>query len=169
MQFTHPRLVRCLVVAAILTAVPFAQSQTFSSGSTGADGPLNLTTPGTIIFDPAALGLHPVVDNVFNFTTINVAAGVTVSFTSQRLSGPVYWLAQGAVTIGGQLNLDGEPGHESTEFVSNRNICLWVRRVWRWCWRRGRAGRATGQWTRRRCRCSDLRAGGVRRQRYVYR
>jgi len=46
MQFTHPRLVRCLALVAIVTSAAFAQTQTFNSGSTGADGALNLTTPG---------------------------------------------------------------------------------------------------------------------------
>src|ERR1051326_3970579 len=69
-------------------------SQSFNSGSNGSDGPLNLTTPGTIIFDPSALGLHPTIPNVFNFTTINIAAGVKVKLTNKILTAPVYWLAQ---------------------------------------------------------------------------
>lgn len=88
----------------------FLQSQTFDSGSTGADGALNLTTPGTVIFDPAALNLRPAVENVFHFTTINIGPGVTVRFTTKSFNHPVYWLAQGAVTINGTLNLDGENG-----------------------------------------------------------
>jgi hypothetical protein len=95
-------------------------AQSFSSGSTGADGPLNLTTPGTILFDPSALGLKPTVPNVFNFTTINIAAGVTVTFSSKNLTGPVYWLAQDGVTISGTLILDGEPGAGVGNFVSAR-------------------------------------------------
>jgi hypothetical protein len=94
--------------------------QSFSSGSTGADGALNLTTPGTIVFDPVALGLNPAVPNVFNFTTINIAAGVTVTFSSKNLTGPIYWLAQGAVTMAGTLNLNGETGSNPGNFVSQR-------------------------------------------------
>src|SRR5260370_27712488 len=93
--------------------VVFAQSPIFSSGSTGADGPLNLTTPGMVLFDPSALGLHPAVANVFNFTTINIASGVTVRPSSKILPGPIYWLAQGPVTIVGTATIDasGEDGH----------------------------------------------------------
>jgi hypothetical protein len=96
--------------------------QTFSSGSTGADGALNYLTPGTYNFDPNSFNppLNPAGDNVFNFTTINIAAGVTVKLSSKTLSGPVYWLAQGPVTINGTLNLNGEPGYAATTQVSSR-------------------------------------------------
>jgi len=43
--------------------------QSFSSGSTGADGPLNITAPGVTIFDPKTFNppLNPAGDNIFNF------------------------------------------------------------------------------------------------------
>src|SRR5712692_2344983 len=79
-----------------------AHSQTFNSGSTGADGALNLTTPGTVVFDPAALNIDTSGDNVFNFTTINIGPGVTVQLLNGQLRGKsVVWLASGAVTIAG--------------------------------------------------------------------
>src|SRR5215510_14154314 len=80
-----------------------ALAQSVSSGSTGADGPLNLTTPGTIAFDPKTFNppLDPDGDNVYHFTTINIGVGVTVKLSSKILNGPVHWLAQGPVTIGG--------------------------------------------------------------------
>src|SRR6266542_2402332 len=94
--------------------------QTFSSGSTGADGALNLTT--SRIFDPTGFSppLDPDGDNVYHFTTINIAAGVTVKLTSKVLTGPVYWLAQGAVTINGFIDLQGENGHNFTNNASDR-------------------------------------------------
>src|SRR5260370_22971588 len=69
-------------------------SQTFSSGSTGSDGALNLTTPGTILLDPkdtATFGrvLDPDGYNVYNFTTINIPAGGTSVRSSRRLTDPV--------------------------------------------------------------------------------
>jgi hypothetical protein len=57
-----------------LAIAPALHAQ-FSSGSTGSDGALNLTTPGTTVFDPVAMGLNPAGDNIFNFTTINDRAG----------------------------------------------------------------------------------------------
>jgi hypothetical protein len=83
----------------------------FASGSTGADGALNFTTPGIVIFDPVALGLDPSGDNTFNFTTINIGSGVTVKLTATHVrSRPVTWLATGNVTISGTLDLSGAAG-----------------------------------------------------------
>ena len=98
------------------------EAQTFSSGSTGADGALSYTTPGTYYFDPRALNIDPAHDNIFNFTTINIAAGVTLKISSKVVSGPVYWLATGDVTIAGTVDLSGEDGiaQLSTLAVSSR-------------------------------------------------
>jgi hypothetical protein len=89
----------------------FAPAQSFSSGSTGSDGALTYLTPGTYNFDPKALGLNPAGDNIFNFTTINIAANVTLTLQNNYLRGkPVVWLATGNVTIAGSLVLDGASG-----------------------------------------------------------
>src|SRR5713101_355998 len=105
-----------LITLVSTIAVPFAEAQSFNSGSNGSDGALNLTTPGTIIFDPKSFNppLNPAGDNIFNFTTINIAAGVTVKLTSKVLTGPIYWLATGDVTIAGTIDLSGEKGHDTT-------------------------------------------------------
>src|SRR4051812_44244551 len=89
----------CLVFSFV--GVSLNHAQTVSSGSNGSDGALNYTTPGTYYFDPKAFNppLNPAGDNVFNFTTINIASGVVVKVSSKILTGPVYWLAQGAVII----------------------------------------------------------------------
>src|SRR6266576_3377967 len=99
-----------------------SQGQAFNSGSNGSDGALNLTTPGTIIFDPKSFNppLNPTGDNVYNFTTINIASGVTVKLTSKVLNGPVYWLATGAVTISGVVDASGETGHPLTDNIADR-------------------------------------------------
>jgi hypothetical protein len=94
----------------------------FSSGSTGADGALSFTTPSStpIYFDPATLMGHKAGDTVFNFTTITIAAGVTVRLDSRKLAGPVYWLATGAVQIAGTLDLSGLNGYPATNLQSQR-------------------------------------------------
>jgi hypothetical protein len=110
-----------LLISILCSAdVVLCQSQTFNSGSNGSDGALNFTTPGTIIFDPNALGLHPAVPNVFNFTTINIGSGVTVRLTGNVLAGPVYWLAQGAVTITGNIDASGASGYSLTDISGDR-------------------------------------------------
>lgn len=98
-----------LPALSLLGVLAFGQS--FNSGSTGADGALTYTTPGTVIFDPTALNLNAAGDNVFNFTTVNIGAGVTVKLLNGPLRDkPVVWLASGAVTIAGTLDLSGQPG-----------------------------------------------------------
>ena len=95
--------------------------QTFTSGSTGSDGALNLTTPGTIDFDPAALGLNPSGDNIFHFTTINIGPGVIVKMRASKLrEKSVVFLATGAVTIAGTLDLSGAVGYLGTAPASVR-------------------------------------------------
>ena len=55
-------------MAALLFA-GYASAQTpFTSGSTGSDGALSYTTPGTYNFDPSVGNLDPSGDNIFNFT-----------------------------------------------------------------------------------------------------
>jgi hypothetical protein len=63
-----------LIVAVLVGRSPSAQAQTFDSGSNGSDGALNLTTPGTVIFDPSTFAppLDQDGDNVFHFTTITI-------------------------------------------------------------------------------------------------
>jgi hypothetical protein len=115
----------CAAFAA-LAAVSWSASaaaQPFDSGSTGNDGAFDLTgTPSgtTIVFDPVARGIDPERDNVFHFTTITVPSGVTVKMTAAKLSGPVYWLATGAVNIAGTVNLSGADGHLRTRTTAGR-------------------------------------------------
>lgn len=99
-------------IAMMAVAAPVF-GQTISSTSTGSDGALNLTTPGIVVFNPQSFNpvLNPSGNNIYNFTTINIAAGVTVQLSGQILNGPVYWLAQGAVTINGTISLDGGDGY----------------------------------------------------------
>jgi hypothetical protein len=100
----------CICLAPALLC-GMAMAQPFSSGSTGSDGALNYPTAGTYNFDPVALNLNPAGDNIFNFTTINIASGVTLTLQNNYLRGkPVVWLATGNVTIAGTLVLDGQSG-----------------------------------------------------------
>ena len=50
---------------------------------------------------------------VWNFTTINIPSGVTVSFKKNAANTPVQWLASGAVTINGDLDLTGSGGRNA--------------------------------------------------------
>jgi len=76
-----------------------AAHATFNSGSTGALGALNATANPTVITLPA--------DGVLNYTTINIASGVTVTFIKNAANTPVYMLAQGDVIINGTIDVSG--------------------------------------------------------------
>lgn len=103
------------LVLAIGLGAPTADGQVFDSGSDGSDGALNFSCPSPpceVIFDPVALGLDLDGDNVFQFTTVTIPAGLTLKLTVGKLHwAPVYWLATGAVQIDGTIDLSGQPGH----------------------------------------------------------
>jgi hypothetical protein len=105
-----------------LCSVSCIYSQSFSSGSTGADGALTLTTPGVIKFDPKSFTppLNPAGDNVFNFTTITIASGVVLKLSGRTFSTPIYFLATGPVKIDGGIDITGENGHPATNIASER-------------------------------------------------
>lgn len=115
------------VLLAGMLAAGGAWGQTFSSGSTGADGdlifPAPQNPPQTIIFDPTTLP-NPLAAGhgpIYNFGVITIPKGLTVTLSAQNLgSSPQYWLATGAVDIEGTLSLSGTAGYPSTNLVSQR-------------------------------------------------
>lgn len=82
-----------------------ASAEDFVSGSTGADGPFNPTSNLELQLPP---------DGVFNFTTVNIPAGVTVKFGKNANNTPAYILASGDVTISGTLSASGTYASEWT-------------------------------------------------------
>jgi len=85
----------------LVLGLSVARAQTFNSGSTGADGALNVT--GTTTLSLPASG-------VFNFTTVNVPTGTTLKFTKNAANTPVTILATGNVTIAGTIDIQGSGG-----------------------------------------------------------
>lgn len=91
-----------LLVMSCAAATVRAQNN-FSSGSTGADGAFNPTANVTITVPDSG---------VFNYTTVNIPANVTVIYSrNTTINKPVLILAQGAVTIAGTINIDGKQGN----------------------------------------------------------
>src|SRR5205823_1874650 len=70
-----------------------------NSGSTGADGAFAPTTSHSIAV-PA--------NGTFNFTTVNIPGGVTITFTRNSTNSPLTILASGDVVIAGNINVDGQ-------------------------------------------------------------
>lgn len=75
-----------------------APALAYDSGSTGADGEFSPTV-NTELQIPAS--------GVFNFTTVNIPTGVTVTFKKNTTNTPVVMLASGNVTIVGSINISG--------------------------------------------------------------
>lgn len=70
----------------------------FDSSSTGADGAFNPTSSTELQIPESG---------VFNFTTVNIPSGVTITFKKNSINTPVTILATGDVTIAGTINLNG--------------------------------------------------------------
>lgn len=73
----------------------------FDSGSSGADGAFT-PTANTVLQVPES--------GIFNYTTVNIPAGVTITFTKNSKNTPVTILAIGDVTIAGTVTLNGANG-----------------------------------------------------------
>ncbi len=87
----------CLLLTLAFAATPVKAQ--FSSGSTGADGAFNPTSSVTVTLPPSG---------ILNYTTVNIPADVIVRFTRNALNTPVTILAQGNVTISGQIVVSGD-------------------------------------------------------------
>jgi plastocyanin len=94
-------------------------------GSDGSDGALNVATnteidlsqavpapwntaspqPGKGVYDAEKWAV------VFKYTSVDIAAGATVTFKNHGSRAPVVWLVQGDVIISGSVVLDGAAGH----------------------------------------------------------
>jgi hypothetical protein len=110
-----------LFLVGLSTSHVEAQVQQFSSGSTGSDGALNITAPGVTYLDPKAMMINPKGDNIFNFTTINIASGSVLKISEVKVHGPVYFLAQGDVNINGAIDLRGDDSPGATATAAEQN------------------------------------------------
>lgn len=113
MRLNTPHLLRFNVICllAVLGFASRAKSQSFSSGSTGAYGPMNITALTILNVPP---------DGVFHCTTINVSGGGFLLFNRNALNTPVYLLATGDVTINGTISLTSLDGGGGTTTSGGR-------------------------------------------------
>jgi len=87
------------VLLVLLFSIPAVSVLAFESGSTGADGVFNPNVDTELALPP---------DGVFNFTEINVPAGVTVTFAPNALNTPVTLLVSGDAVIDGVIDVSGQ-------------------------------------------------------------
>lgn len=92
------RSFECLVLIGVLSAGSVMAQ--INTGSDGHDGALTPTT--NLVIDMAD---HP--DGIYHYTSVNIPAGVTVSFISNAKNTPVTWLIKGSCNIAGKVLLDG--------------------------------------------------------------
>ena len=85
------------IVGLMLCTALVVCAQTFSSGSTGADGVLDLTATDRIVQLPES--------GVLNYTTINIPSNRTLTFKRNSRNTPVTLLAQGNVIISGTIDI----------------------------------------------------------------
>jgi len=90
-----------LVLLLVRAIVPAHAQGNFSSGSTGTDGAFAPTANITVQLPE---------NGVFNYTTVNIPSGVTITFKRNSKNAPVTILASGNVAIAGAIALDGEGG-----------------------------------------------------------
>ncbi len=82
-----------------LLLLPTGHAFAYDSGSTGADGTFNPLVDTELVLPP---------DGIFNYTTVSIPAGVTITFKKNQVNTPVTWLATGDVTIDGKVILSGD-------------------------------------------------------------
>ena len=92
------KVMRLMCFMVLLLIMPCLAQAAFSSGSTGADG----------AFEPTANIAVQIPDSgVFNYTTVNISTGVTVTYKKNSTNTPVTVLATGDVTVNGTISVNG--------------------------------------------------------------
>jgi len=84
------------------TLLPVFCPAQVNSGSNGSDGAFNPTATNTVI----NMADHP--DGIYQYTSVNIPAGVTVSFVPNASNTPVVWLVQNSCNVAGTVALDGK-------------------------------------------------------------
>lgn len=132
------------LVTIVALAISPVLAGTFDSGSDGTDGAFNplVNTEvdlslaaslcdcdgGGMLDDPcrwdcpspvAGQGVYDAEQwaVVFKYTTIDIPAGVTVTFKNHTSGAPVVWLASSDVAVSGMVNLDGDDGDPASPFT----------------------------------------------------
>jgi len=96
------KLMRWLCPMVLLVIAPCLVQAAFDSGSTGADG----------AYAPTASEAKQIPESgVFNFTTVTIPTGVTITFLKNSQNTPVTILATGDVTINGAIDVSGSGGN----------------------------------------------------------
>ena len=110
--------VQLLLATSLAFWAASAFPQSFSSGSSGADGDWNpaCTPPATT----CTLQIDMPPSGVFNYGSVTIPSGVTIRYNKNAANTPVTILATGDVTINGAISVngtDGAPASASATFA----------------------------------------------------
>lgn len=92
---------KVFLLAFVVCALPLLAQAQFNSGSTGADGALDLSTCPTAICE-----VQLPESGVLNYTTVNIPSQKILRFKRNSRNTPVILLAQGNVVISGGIGVD---------------------------------------------------------------
>ena len=127
--------------------LPWTALAQVDSGSNGHDGAFNPTQDVTVDMTD-----HP--DGIYQYSSVNIPEGVTVTFKPNANNSPVIWLVQGDCSIGGYVDVGtnspgGFPGGNASPAARPR------------AWRRPVYHKPQHGWKRIlwHCRWSDLHPG----------
>lgn len=99
----------CALCASLATMAGGLHAQTFSSGSDGSDGALDLTGQSGAVDFFSLPGLDTDGDGVYHFMSVTIPSTVTLNMTG-TIRGPVVWLSEEDVVIEGWIDLRGQNG-----------------------------------------------------------
>lgn len=102
MKTYHTLFTASLLAGSVLFTT---HAETFSSGSDGSLGELNVTTADVTVTLPP--------DGRLNYTTVTIAAGKFLRFERNARNTPVFLLAQGDVEVKGIIVLSGQAGPDT--------------------------------------------------------
>jgi len=95
----------CISSAIVLALMFSSGAFAFNSGSTGADSAFNPTIDTELQLPPSG---------IFNFTSVNIPSGVTVTFRKNATNTPVVILVSGDFVLAGTINISGSSGAQTS-------------------------------------------------------
>src|SRR4051794_28493051 len=111
MKFTT-YFTRIILLFSLVSLTRSLQAQ-INAGSNGSDGAFN--PAASIVIDMAD---HP--NGTYQFTSVNISNGVTVTFIPNANNTPVIWLVQSNVVINGTIDVSGHtPGASPTNVIGS--------------------------------------------------
>ncbi len=111
---------RVLTVCLFASLTDFSMAAIQVPGANGSSGVLNITENTVIDLSQAANGVWDGANTangiydaskwaiVFNYSSVNIAAGATLTFSNHPSKAPVVWLVSGDVTIAGTVSVNGQ-------------------------------------------------------------